>query len=179
MKNLEKFVRDNADDFNDEEPLEGHFDRFRMRLEQRDRKRFPFQVSPLLIRIAATVLIFLTIGIFIFDYSFHGFRNIFGRESATVVFPQDVRDAIQYYQMQVSGGLTKIHQLAATGEEAKRLSVLVKNEMKILDKNTTELERSYKENPNDDRITTALIRNQQMKETIVEKMLQQIEAKGK
>ncbi|MCX6249914.1 MAG: hypothetical protein NTX61_04095 [Bacteroidetes bacterium] len=179
MKELEKFIRENAAVFNDEEPPGDHFERFQRRLEKRDSRGFSFLTSQMFIRIAATILIFLTMSIFIFDYSFHGVKNIFGRESATVVFPQDVRDAIQYYSMQVSGGITKIHQLAASGEEANRLSALVMNEMKILDKNTAELTRSYHLNPNDERITTALIRNQQMKETIVESMIKKIEKQGK
>ena len=179
MKELEKYIRDNAEAFNDEEPSAGHFERFSRRLERRDNRGFAFLRSQMFIRIAATILIFLTLSIFILDYSFHGLRSVFGKERATVVFPQDVRDAMQYYAMQVSGGITKIHQLAATGEEANRLSAMVMNEMKILDKNTAELTRSYQENPNDDRITTALIRNQQMKETILEKMIEKINGKGK
>jgi hypothetical protein len=43
-----------------------------------------------------------------------------------------------------------------------------------LDANTSELTKAYRENPDDERITAAIIRNQQMKETITKNMIQQM-----
>lgn len=174
MKDLEKYVKDNLDQFNEAEPGPDHFEKFRNKFELQGDKGFNLQRSGMMLKIAAAILIFLTIAVFIFDHSINGLRNILIPQTATVVFPADVRDAMQYYSQEASQGIIEINQLAGSGEEAQRLKDMTLNDLRSLDANTSELTRAYRENPDDERITAAIIRNQQMKETIVKNIIQEM-----
>lgn len=174
MKELEKYVKDNQDLFDDAEPGPDHFRKFRNKLELQENRGFNFQRSGMMLKIAAGILIFLTVAVFIFDYSINGLRNLLVPQTATVVFPADIRDAMQYYSQQASQGIIEINQLAGSGEEAQQLKDMTLKDLRSLDANTSELTKAYRENPDDERITAAIIRNQQMKETITKNMIQQM-----
>jgi hypothetical protein len=179
MEDLEKYADENLELFNDAEPDPGHFDRFRMKLEQQENRVIHTRNQGLMLKIAAAILIFLTVAVFIFDHSIHGLKNMLQPQSAAVIFPADISDAMQYYAQQASDGIHKINQLAGTGEDAQRLKDITINDLKALDVNTSELEKAYRQNPDDERITSAIIRNQQMKETIINNVIQQMNPKSK
>jgi hypothetical protein len=174
MKDLEKYVNENLDQFNDAEPGPDHFERFRAKLELQERVGSKFQQSGLMLKIAAGILIFLTLGVFIFDTSIHGLKNLLNRQTAAVVFPADVSDAMHYYAQQASQGMHEINQLAGNSDEAQQVKEMTLNDLRSLDANTSELTKAYRENPDDERITAAIIRNQQMKETIIQNVIQQL-----
>lgn len=174
MKDLEKYVTDNLDLFNDAEPGPDHFEKFRNKLEQQDNKGFNLRRSGLMLKAAAVILIFMTIGVFIFDRSIQGLRNFLIPQTATVVLPADVNDALQYYSQQASQGMNEINQLSGSGEDAQQLKNMALKDLRTLDANTSELTRAYRQNPEDDRITAAIIRNQQMKETVMKNIIQEM-----
>jgi hypothetical protein len=174
MKDLEKYVKENLDQFNDAEPDPDHFEKFRNKLEMQDRGDSEIHRSGMMLKIAAVILIFLTVAVFIFDHSIRGLRNMLIPQTANVIFPRDVSDAMQYYSQQASQGVHEINQLAPSGKEAQALKDMTLNDLRALDANTTELTKAYQENPNDERITSAIIRNQQMKETIIKNVIQQM-----
>ena len=174
MEDLEKFVNENRDQFNDAEPGHDHFEKFRNKLELQEHAGFNLKRSGMMLKIAAVILIILTIGAFIFDHSIQGLRNLLIPQTATVVFPVDVNDAMQYYSHQASHGINQINQLAGSGQEAQHLRDMTVNDLRSLDANTAELTRAYQQNPDDERITSAIIRNQQMKETIINNVIQQL-----
>lgn len=174
MKDLEKYVKDNLELFNDAEPDPDHFEKFRNKIELQGDRGFNLQRSGMMLKIAAAILIFLMTAVFIFDYSIHGLRNILVPQTIAVVFPADVSDAMQYYSQEASQGMNEINQLAGSGEEARQLKDMALKDMRSLDANTSELTRAYRENPDDERITAAIIRNQQMKETIVKNIIQEM-----
>jgi len=179
MKDLEKYVQDNLDQFNDAEPGPDHFEKFRNKLELQGNRDYNIQRSGMFIKIAAAILIFLTVAVFIFDHSIHGLRNILVHQTAAVVFPADVSDVMQYYSQEASQGMNEINQLAGSDEEAQQLKDMALKDLRTLDANTSELSRAYRENPDDERITAAIIRNQQMKETIIKNIVQEMSKKKK
>jgi len=174
MKDLEKYIKDNLDQFNDAEPDPDHFERFRNKLELQENRDYTIQRSGMFLKMAAAILIFLTVSVFIFDYSIHGLRNILVPQTAKVIFPADVSDAMQYYSQEASQGISEINQMAGSGEEAQQLKDMALKDLRSLDANTSELTRAYRDNPDDERITAAIIRNQQMKETIIKNIIQEM-----
>ena len=174
MEDLEKYADENLELFNDAEPDPGHFDRFRSKLEQQENSGIHSGNQGLMLKIAAVILIFLTVAVFIFDHSIHGLKKMLQPQTATIVYPADISDAMQYYSQQASDGIHKINQLAGNEDDAQRLKDMTINDLKALDANTSELEKAYRQNPDDERITAAIIRNQQMKETIINNVIQQM-----
>jgi hypothetical protein len=131
------------------------------------------------LKIAAVILVFLTAGVFLFDHSIHEIGNLISKQTSQVVIPTDVSEAMEYYSTQATHGMREIHQVAGSKEQAKELGEMAMNDMKALDANISELEQAYRQNPHDERISDALIRNQQMKKTIVDNMLQKINKEEK
>jgi hypothetical protein len=179
MKELEKYVKENLDLFNDAEPDPDHFEKFRKKLELNSDRDITFHRPGTMLKIAAVILIFLTVTVFIFDHSIHGLRKMLIPETATIVFPADVSDAMQYYSQQATQGMNEIDQLAGSNQKGQQLINMAMNDLKSLDANTSELTKAYRENPDDERITSAIIRNQQMKETVVKNIIQQMNTKRK
>jgi hypothetical protein len=174
MKNLEKIIRDNLDAFNSEEPGPDHFDKFREKLGISEQRTLEFHRSPWALRIAAAILVLLTISVFLFDSSLEKLRNMLTDRTASVVYPAEVNEAMQFYAGQATLGMTELNQLAGSGPEAQKVKAMAENDIRSLDANSAELVKAFRENPNDERITAALIRNQQMKETIVNNMIKQL-----
>ncbi len=179
MKDLEKYVNENLKSFDDEEPGEGHLERFRMKLEQKDEVISVFKRSGIAIKIAAVILVFLTAGVFLFDESIHGLKHLIYGQTAAATIPSDVDEALQYYSAQANQGMEKISRLAGSVQEGHRLTEMVQQDLNSLNANSDELRKSFKENPNDERIKAALIRNEQMKKTIVDNVVMKMMKDGK
>src|ERR1035438_222498 len=136
MEDLEKYVNENLDQFNDTEPDPGHFEKFRQKLELQSGKNLIPARHGMMLKIAAAILILLTVSMFIFDHSLHGLKSMLRSQTASVVFPADVNDAMQYYSQQASRGMNQINQLAGSGQQGRQLTDMALNDIRSLDANT-------------------------------------------
>jgi len=174
MVNLEKYFRENRDQFDGAEPTPGHFERFEEKYSKRFGERSIHFDQSLLLKIAAGILIFLTVSVFLFDFSFHRLRRNLDNENAGTTIPQEIQQAEQYYDNTSSRRLVDISKLACCGQDTKSISSDASEAINSLDKNNEELKKAMSENPNNERIQAALIQNQQMKEKIVENVIKQV-----
>ena len=175
MENIEDFIKNNLEDFNSEEPGAGHFEKFRKNLETGELHQMNKGRFRIVMRIAAVVLVLITVSVIIFDPAIHHWKDFSGHRNTTANLPADVRDAMNYYSNQAFRGITEINNLSGTNDEARKISAMAMKDIASLDANTQELTRAYNENPNDERITEALIQNQQMKDNIVKEIIGQLE----
>jgi len=67
MNNFDKFIRDHAGMFDDEEPSANHFDRFDQRLAAFHESSVKQSPIRLWMKIAAGIVILMTLGLAIFD----------------------------------------------------------------------------------------------------------------
>ena len=176
MRKLEEYVRENRDLFDDMEPDDGHFARFSEKLEaEPGKERFTIRRSSMM-RVAAIILLFITVSVFMFDFALNKWRNDSpGRGSA---LNSELDDALQYYDSRTSDRLVEFRKLACCGEQQVRLNNMVNGELNALDANSAELKKSLSANPENEMIQAALIKNHQMKETVVENMIQQLKGVG-
>ena len=174
MDNLEKFIRKNAEMFNEAEPTPGHLDRFDQKLTREfGPNRFRFDRS-IMIKIAAVILIMITVSVFVFDITGYRFRSQVENKSTVNALPAELRDALQYYDKRTDARLIEFRKLACCGNEEIRLNTLVTDQLNALDENAMELTAALNENPGDERIQTALIRNHQMKEKMMDNMIERL-----
>ena len=89
----------------------------------------------------------------------------------------ELQDALHYYDMKTSDRLIEFRKLACCGEQKTRLDAIVTGELDALDANSTELRHSLSEHPDNELIQVALIKNQQMKEQVVENMIRKLKGK--
>lgn len=174
MDNLEKYFIENREKFDDAEPLTGHFSRFEEKYDERFNRPSLMQNRSILLKIAAGILVLLTVSVFIFDFAADRFNKTMIGENAGTGLPSEIRDVVRYYDDASANRLGEIHKLACCGQNTENIYSDASVELKNLDMNTDELTKSLKENPNDERIQAALIQNQQMKEKLVETVITQM-----
>ena len=174
MDKLEKFISENAGLFNDSEPDEGHFSRFSEKLERESGAGSLRINRNLMLKIAAGLLILITATVLVFDLGVKRISKTIGNYSAEGVLTNEIRDAMIYYDGQTKTRLGEFNKLACCGEEKVRLNSMASAELDNLDANITELKQALKQDPENERVQAALIQNQQMKNQVLDNMINQL-----
>ncbi len=175
MDTLEKYFEKNRLAFNDEEPDAGHFARFEQKLDSGFGRKDRFHSRTLMLRIAAGLLILFTVTVFIVDFA----MNRFNHQPARYSISGEVQDAVNFYDDAAAIELGSIKKLACCGKDSKEVYADAAGELKSLDESAAELKKALRNNPNEERIQSALIQNQQMKEKIMKNILRQVNPKKK
>jgi hypothetical protein len=164
--NLEKFIRNNREEFDDRQPPKDLWKAIDQHLEQKEKKTS--RIIPIwrYARAAAAAVLLIGTGVFIG-------RNMDNQTSETVtmeeVFPEFF-EAEQYYQKEVN---SKVAQLASYNHDSS-----IDDDMKQLDKIYDELKNELSEAPKDqqERIINAMIANYRTKLSILERVLERIQS---
>jgi hypothetical protein len=174
MEKLDKFIRENAGAFNDSEPDQGHFGRFTEKLNLESGVN-PIRINrSLMLKIAAVILLFITATVLIFDLGMKRLSKSVEMVNAGTGLTNEMQDAMFYYDGQTSSRLGEFNKLACCGEEKVHLNTMVSSELSSLDENIAELKQSLTQNPDNERLQAALIRNQQMKNEVLDNMISQM-----
>lgn len=173
MKSIEEIIRKNPEAFNDSEPDDGHVERFRAKLEAAPPGSTEgwFQRYNIVLKIAASLVIFIAVGTFIFTESFLDLRNTVTAKIFSTKLPQELVEVVQYYNAITNKKISQIDQLAVSDDEAKRVKDMAQTELLTLDESKTELEKEYAMNPDNERILNALRLNQRKRAEILDKIL--------
>jgi hypothetical protein len=174
MDKLDKFIIENAGFFNDSEPEHGHFKRFGEKLDQ-DSGVDKFRINrSLMLKIAAAILILITATVLVFDLGLKRISKSFEKYNAGTVLTSEMQDAMSYYDGLTKNRLGEFNKLACCGEEQVHLNSLVSSELTDLDANIAELKQALQKNPDNERLQAALIQNQQMKNQVLDNMINQM-----
>jgi len=174
MDKLEKFISENRESFDDAEPLAGHFGRFEEKLDQQQyQSGFAFDKN-FLLKIAAGLLILLTVSVYIFDFAANRISKQLSGENKSAVVSSEMQDAINYYDDAATTKLGQINKLACCGQDTRKVQSMANNEMKSLDASSAELQKALSENPGNERIQAAIIQNHQMKDKVMDQMVSQM-----
>jgi len=174
MDKLEKFISENRKSFDDAEPMAGHFSRFEEKLDQQHAHSGVSIDKNFLLKIAAGLLVLLTVSVYIFDFAADRISKNLSGESRSALVPAEMQDVINYYDDAASAKLGQINKLACCGQDTRKIYSMASDEMKTLNANSAELQKTLSENPGNERIQAAIIQNQQMKETIMNQLVDQM-----
>jgi flagellar basal body-associated protein FliL len=162
---LEDFVSENIDLFNTEEPPEGHFDRFKEKLEQNSASKGKSIVYRSL-RYAAVIVLLIS-AFFVWQYT-----DIFtGSGSFAQVSDEEEEftEIANYYDAQINEKYNELNSITCkAGNEPK---TEVNNDLLELTGAYEELENEYKENPDNEIIKDAIIQNYQMRLDILDMVI--------
>lgn len=167
MGRLEEMIRENREQFDSMEPLDGHFERFSERLgyhmvkAETPVRRFYF------LKVAAVILLMVTAGLTVYDLATGSLRNNLFQARQEGVMNSELREAISYYDSRTEARMKEISRLASNPAQAAQIKETALREISALDESTRELEKSLAENPGCERLQSAILQNQQMKEGIV------------
>ena len=174
MSNLEQYIKDHLDEFESNEPEPGHFRRFEDRLAKRPELSPSRYNRSLVLKIAALIIVLISVSVFVFDFATREISERFAAEKQGKELPLELREAVQYYDNQVNTQIATIHKLTANHEDAGALNASALKEIQSLDVTTEDLKRSLNANPGNEHILDAIIRNQRMKETILNTIITQL-----
>ncbi|MFO7575392.1 MAG: hypothetical protein R6W67_09575 [Bacteroidales bacterium] len=168
MSNIEDIIRENRGFFGDAEPSEGHFERFRSKLQAKFTVRKKINIGPYLLK-AAVVTLLVTLS------SLYTWEHFIRPERSTMTLSQvspQYREVETYYVQQVNMLEGEILDIAAiTSEEQKKM---LDEEMQNMDATFKELQKELKANPNDERIINAMIEHYQTRIEVMSYILSQL-----
>jgi hypothetical protein len=168
MKNIEDLIRKNRDLFEDNEPSEGHFERFSVKLEIRCHSRAKRSIVPYLLKAAVVTLLVTLSSLWTWD---HFIRTGSSRMTLGQVSPQ-YREVENYYIHQVNLMEGEIVNTDMNNNPEQK-EMLVK-EIKSMDSVYVSLQKELKANPNDERIINAMIEHYQTKLEVMTYIVSQL-----
>lgn len=175
MKTPEQYFHEHRSDFDAAEPSPGHLDRFAARLDSlhaETEQSHPARRS--FLKIAAAILVLITVAAVTLEFATRGITGLVTEGSRTTELPEEVREAVQYYDDRVSMQLATLNTMTGDSKEAGALGREALREIGSLDASTEDLKRTLASNPGNERVLDAIIRNQQMKEAILNTMISRI-----
>jgi hypothetical protein len=169
MKTIEDIIRNNKDFFEDEEPSEGHLDRFNRKLETRfQTNAIKRSIVPYLLRAAVVTLLVTLSSLWTWD---HFIRSGSTRMTLGQVSPQ-YKEVENYYIHQVNMMEGEIINIDLKSSPEQK-SILLK-EMKSMDSVYVSLQKELKANPDDERIINAMIEHYQTKLEVMTYIVNQL-----
>jgi hypothetical protein len=168
MDDLERYIKEHEEVF-ESEPPEGHAERFRGRLEHRDRRDLWRSFLPAL-RIAGVVLLFILSGLWILEHS--GITG--GRQKKAHPYVYEYQEAEHYYASQVNAKLSSIEQMHFLGDSLQKK--ILYNELSQMDSLYQELQKELKMNPGDERLLWAMTEYYQIKLDVLNNIIRQLSA---
>jgi len=160
MDELDKIIIENRSAF-EQEPLDGHLDRFADRLRLAESKRRWFQLTTFLKVAAVLVIILLSANLYVH------IRSLRSEVKETAIVKGELREASFYYTNSINNGIRDLEKMANEGIGSQKELIQIKQELSEMDLLFVNLQAEYKANPNDERIINAMIGYYQTKLEIV------------
>ena len=157
MNELDKILNERFAE-SEEEPLEGHFERFSVKLMKLERQGHS---NPIILKIAASVFfIMLSSGILIY-------LKVQSVKQLSSLQNNEIREAGVYYTNLINNNISDIEQMSKEGIGSEKEVMEFKKELAEMDGQFQNLEQDYHSNPNDERVMNAVIEYYQAKLEIV------------
>ena len=160
MDILDKKIIERRHEF-EEEPNEGHFDRFGEKLRIQKTKSKAPMISAFLKVAAVLIIILLSANLVAY------FTNPRSDLKGGMVIKSDLNEASFYYTSKINNGIRDLEKMAGEGIGSPKEIVQIKHELSEMDSLFVNLQQEYKANPNDERIINAMIEYYQTKLDIV------------
>lgn len=170
MKTIDEIIRNNRDFFEDQEPADGHFERFNRKLQMRSNKvTIKRSIVPYLLKAAVVTLLVTLSSLWTWDHFIKSDRN---RMALGDVSPQ-YKEVENYYIHQVNLMESELVTVDLNNPEQKQALL---TEMKSMDSVYVQLQKELKANPNDERIINAMIEHYQTKLEVMTYIVNQLKA---
>lgn len=165
MKEIENIIEHNRELFDTEEPSENHFENFDNLLQNKRSKQTKKYSVSLFIK-AASVLILLTLSsLWVYD------NIIADKEKQTINLPTLSEAEISYTSI-ISDRISKIESIDF--EENKLEKEILLAELQQMDTVRQNLQKELEANPNDEKVTNAIIQYYQTKLHVINNILSKL-----
>jgi len=158
MISLEDKIRNNKEMFDHAEPSDDHFEKFSLKLSEFNKpQKWKFNRG-LSVKIAASILILISISIALNYVGINSGNNLFLNNSVAET-PVELQEIQLYYTNLTDDKLQQIDQLAGSSDEGEKIKRMIRGEVEEIKLNTNELENEYVTGANDGRTMGAIVNN--------------------
>lgn len=174
---IEELILKNLKELNDNEPPEGHFERFEEKLEKQHKKS-TFSMNVVWKVAAAVIFVFLAVnqGIIWFSPEKEQSMQATAREQVSLASVSDEYEEVEfYYTNAINSGLNQWEKMAAEG-------LITEEEQQMMDTELAEFETVYQKlqndlaaNPNDERVINAMLEYYQTKLSLINMIVDKLE----
>lgn len=160
---LEKLITNNRHAIQDDEPLEGHFERFEARLQKASKPTRIINFRPIL-KIAAIVVFVLLAG----NQARMWFLTEKEEEALTLgSISEEYREVEFYYTNAIEMGINQWEKLSNEGLVSEPEQQMMQKEQNDFDLMYQKLQEELKANPNDERVINAMLEYYQARMNII------------
>ena len=171
MKTLEEIIKSNKEIWNSDEPSEGHFERFNVKLELRMAARKTRKsLFPYLLRAAVVTVLVTLSSLWMWD---NFMKQDSKRMTLSEVSPQ-YREVENYYIRQVNFMENEIEGSIINDDPEQKEEL--QKELQSMDTVYVALQKELKANPNDERVINAMIEHYQTKLDVMTIIVNQLKA---
>tara|TARA_R110001583_G_scaffold99175_2_gene244445 strand:- start:1946 stop:2476 length:531 start_codon:yes stop_codon:yes gene_type:complete len=165
MKDIENIIKQNRVDFDNDEPRLDHFDRFQQKLQtHHDKSRWQWKE---LMKIAAIVAIVMTA-----SFATHQLSDIKTSHFSFSELSPEYQEVENYFKANIDKQLDIISHLTKSSDIQEKNTI--KAELESMDKMYDQLEEELQANPKDERIIQAMIEHFQVKNNILNRIVEQL-----
>ncbi len=168
MNKLEKYIRDNHQSFQ-VEPNEGHFDRFKAKMDKQASAGRKIKLFPQVLKVASIVVLIVISSLW--TYEKLSTKNISDGISLSDISPEYM-EVEQFYAQKVNLTYKQMNRTNLFTDEKQK--IIVMHELAEMDSIYNNLKKDLKTNPDDERVISAMIEHYQLKLEIMNNILGQL-----
>ena len=181
---IEKIILDNLDELNDNEPQEGHFERFEQKLKRQNKKKI---ISlNLVLKVAAVVVFALLAANQAFIYfSSENQTSIFTalnksekektKEVTLASVSPEYEEVEFYYSNAINVGLNQWDKMVEAGMISEDEQKMMDNELSEFENVFDKLQNDLQTSPNDERVINAMLEYYQTKLSVINMIVNKLE----
>ncbi len=166
MNDIDKIIKQNRSKFDSEAPQDDHFDQFRQKMQMHHQSKWQWKWQNLM-KIAAMIAIVAIAGLTTYQL-----REIQSPHFSFGQLSPEYQEVENYFKASIDKQLNIISQLSKSTDIQEQNTI--KDELASMDKLYKQLEKELQANPKDERIIQAMIEHFQVKNNILNKIVQQL-----
>lgn len=166
---IEKLVLDNLDGLNDQEPPEGHFERFEARLKEEGKVKV-FSWNRVWRVAAAVVFVLLAVN--------QGRLWLAPEEAAPTTLANlspEYAEVEYFYTSSIQQGINTWNDLAAGGVVSEEENRIMQQELKDFEIRFEEIQQEFEANPHDERVIQAMLEYYQAKLNVINLIINKLQ----
>lgn len=171
MDKFEKFIEENAANFDSNEPEDGHFERFHNKLNK-DKKMKSTKNIFYWLKLAAVAVIVITLSVFSYLEIISGDVGNTANDVSLSDVSAEYKEVEEYYKTELETKITELNQLQCDKGSLPKDEIM--NEFKSIDNLYNSLKKDLKKNQGNQQIINAMINCYQMKVEVLEQIINQV-----
>lgn len=175
---IEKLIQNNLEALNDNEPMDGHFERFEAKLKAQHKKR-KISLNVVLKVAAAVVFVFLATNQAFIYFSPNSQGLILNANKPSEVtlasISTEYKEVEFYYTTSIKTGLNQWDELNNEGYISDEEQTMMQTELEEFEKLYKSLQDDLAANPNDERVINAMLEFYQTKLSLINMIVNKLE----